>query len=75
VTRKDSLRTCFFARIFFNYFHFPLFYKASSAGNLEFPIGKSAGNGAKVALNTILLREIGALTISRHAVASHRAMI
>jgi hypothetical protein len=30
--------------IIFHYLHFPIFYKGCSAGNLEFPNGKSAGN-------------------------------
>lgn len=32
------------ATTFFDYFHFPCKIKGSSAGNLEFPNGKSAGN-------------------------------
>jgi hypothetical protein len=56
VTRKDSHKTCKFTSSFFNYFHFPIFYKGSSAGNLHFPIGKSAGNARDLRPMTPLLR-------------------
>jgi len=37
-------------------FHFPIFYKGFSAGNLRFPIGKSAGNAQDLRLVIPLLR-------------------
>jgi hypothetical protein len=37
-------------------FYFSIFYKGSTAGNLHFPIGKSAGNARDLRPMTPLLR-------------------
>jgi hypothetical protein len=53
----DSLVNCkALIAIIFHYLHFPIFYKGCSAGNLHFPIGKSAGNARDLRPMIPLLR-------------------